>query len=150
ERIFHQELQKQSILIIGAGDMGKACLRHLAKKGAGSITVCNRSFERATELAGEFGGRALRFEDCPTAIAGADIVVTATSLSKTLLHRAEVEVAMTARRNRPLVLIDLSVPRNIDAEVQRLENVYLYGIDDLNAIVREAVLNREQDLALCD
>jgi glutamyl-tRNA reductase len=150
ERIFHQELQKQSILIIGAGDMGKACVRHLAKKGAGSIMVSNRSFERATDLAGEFGGRAVRFEDCLTAMVEADIVVAATSLSKTSWHRAELEVVMSTRRSRPLVLIDLSVPRNIDAEVQRVGNVYLYSIDDLNAIVCEAVLNREQDLALCN
>jgi len=150
ERIFHHELRKQSILIIGAGDIGKACVRHLAKKGAGSILVSNRSSDRATELAGEFGGRAVRFEDFLTAMVEADIVVAATSLSKTLLHRAEVEVAMATRRNRPLVLIDLSVPRNIDAEVQRVENVYLYSIDDLNAIVCATVLHREQDLALCN
>src|SRR5262249_7923213 len=128
----------------------KACVRHLAKKGAGSILVSNRSFERAAELAGEFGGRAVRFEDCLSAMAEVDIVVAATSLSTTLVHRAEVEVAMIPRRNRPLVLIDLSVPRNVDAEVQRVENVYLYGIDDLNAIVCATVLNREQDLALCN
>jgi glutamyl-tRNA reductase len=150
ERIFHRELGKQSILIIGAGDIGKTCVRHLAKKGVGSILVSNRSFERATELAGEFGGRAVRFEDCLTAMAGADIVVAATSLSKALLHRAEVETAMVSRRNRPLVLIDLSVPRNIDVEVQRVENVYLYSIDDLNAIVCQTVIHREQDLALCN
>jgi glutamyl-tRNA reductase len=150
EKIFHHELQKQSILIIGAGDIGKACVRHLAKKGTGSILVCNRSFERATELASEFGGQAVRFEDCLTAMTGADIVVAATGLSKTLLHRAEVEVAMANRRNRPLVLIDLSVPRNIDIEVQRVESVYLYSIDDLNALVCASVHNREQDLALCN
>src|SRR5262249_48605219 len=144
EKIFHDDLRKQSILIIGAGDIGKACVRHLAKKGAGSILVSNRSFERAAELAGEFGGRAVRFEDCLSAMAEVDIVVAATSLSTTLVHRAEVEVAMIPRRNRPLVLIDLSVPRNVDAEVQRVENVYLYGIDDLNAIVCATVLNREQ------
>jgi glutamyl-tRNA reductase len=150
KRIFHDDLRKQSILIIGAGDMSKACVRHLAKKGVGSILVTNRSFERATELASEFGGRAVRFEDRLSAIAGADIVVAATSLSTTLLHRVEVEAAMTNRRDRPLVFIDLSVPRNIDAEVQRIENVYLYSIDDLKAVISATALHREQDLELCD
>src|SRR5262249_24882178 len=110
----------------------------------------NRTFERATELAGEFGGRAVRFEDCLSTMAGVDIVVAATSRSKTLLNRAEVGVAMATRRDRPLVLIDLSVPRNIDAEVQRIENVYLYSIDDLKAVMCATVLNREQDLELCN
>jgi glutamyl-tRNA reductase len=150
ERIFQHDLSKQSIMIIGAGQIGEACVRHLAKKGAGSILVCNRSFERANELARGFGGRAVRFEDCLSAMTDADIVVAATGLPKTLLHRVEVEAAMVTRRNRPLIFIDVSVPRNIDAEVQRLENVYVYNIDDLNAIVGENVRNREQGLALCN
>jgi glutamyl-tRNA reductase len=150
ERIFQHDLSKQTIMIIGAGHMGEACVRHLAKRGTGTILVSNRSFERAKELAGEFGGRAVPFEDRLTAIAGADIVVASTGLPKTLLQRADVEAAMATRRNRSLVFIDLSVPRNIDAEVQYLDNVYLYNIDDLEAIVRENLRNREQDLMLCD
>jgi glutamyl-tRNA reductase len=148
ERIFQHDLSKQSILIIGAGQMGEACVRHMAKKGARSILVSNRSFHRATELAVEFGGRAVQFEDRLTAMAAADIVVASTGSPRTLLELADVEKVMLGRRNRPLVLIDMSVPRNIDAEVQRLENVYLYNIDDLEAIVRKNVSNREQDLAL--
>src|SRR5262249_20995553 len=81
--------------------------------------------------------------------ADVDIVVTATGWPKTLLHRAEVEVVMGARRNRPLVLVDVSVPRNIDTEVHRVENAYLFNIDDLDAIVCENARNREQDLAEC-
>jgi glutamyl-tRNA reductase len=148
-RVFHHDLTKQSILIIGAGQVGEACVRHLAKKGAGSILVSNRSFDRAHELAREFGGRAVRFEDCLMAMADADVVVAATGLPDTLVHRADVEAVMAARRNRPLVLVDLSVPRNIDGGAQRLDNVYLYNIDDLEAIVRENVRSREQELALC-
>jgi glutamyl-tRNA reductase len=150
EKIFRHGLSGQSVMIIGAGHMGEVCVRHLAKKGARSILVANRSFERAAELAGEFGGHAVRFEDCLTAMSAADIIVASTGSSKTLLHRAEIEAAMVIRRNRPLVLIDLSVPRNIDADVVRIENVYLYNIDDLNAIVGENVRNREQDLVLCN
>ena len=148
ERIFDHDLSGQTILIVGAGHIGEACARHLAKKGAVSIMVCNRSFERTEKLAGEFGGKAIRFEDCLRAVADADIVVAATGLPKTLLGRKDVEAAMSARGNRPLVLIDVAVPRNIDPEAQRLHNVYLYNIDDLEAVVRENLHNRRQDLAL--
>jgi glutamyl-tRNA reductase len=150
ERIFQHDLSRRSVIIIGAGQMGEACTRHLAKKGARSIVVSNRSYDRAVELAKELCGRAVRFEDCFTAMADADIVVTSTGCPTTFLHRADLEEVMVRRRNRPLILIDISVPRNIDAEVQRIDNVYLYNIDDLEAIVRENVANREQDLELCN
>jgi len=148
-RVFQQNLSMQSVMIIGAGRMGEACLRHLTKKGARSILVSNRSFDRAAELATQLGGCAVTFEDCLPALAGADIVVTSTRSPKTLLQRADIERVMMHRRNRPLVLIDISVPRNIDPGVQSLENVYLYNIDDLNAVVGENARNRERDLALC-
>ena len=150
EKIFRHDLSKQTVIIIGAGQMGEACVRHLAKKGAQSILVSNRSFDRAVELANEFGGQAVQFESCLAAMADADIVVASTGCPKTLLHRADVEALMKKRRNRPLFLIDISVPRNIDPDVQRLDGVYLYNIDDLEAIVREHVCSREQELAACD
>lgn len=137
-------------MIIGAGQMGEACLRHLTKKGAQSILVSNRSFDRAIELATEFGGTAVRFEGCRAAMAGVDIIIASTCCPKTLLHRADIEEAMASRRNRPLILIDISVPRNIDPEAQGIENVYLFNIDDLNAIAGENVRNRERELALCN
>src|SRR5882724_11577034 len=150
ERIFRHDLSKQSVMIIGAGQMGEACLRHLAKKGARSMVVSNRSFDRAVDLANEFGGRAVRFEDCLPAMADADIVVASTGCPKTLLYRADIELAMQTRRNRPLILIDISVPRNVAPDVQQLDNVYLYNIDDLNAIVCENIRHREQELASCN
>lgn len=149
EKIFQHDLSRQSVIIIGAGHMGEACVRHLAKKGVRCILVSNRSYDRAIELAREFSARAVRFEECLGAIADADIVIASTGCPKTLLYRSDLEKLMAARRNRPLILIDISVPRNIDAAVQRLDNVYLYNIDDLEAIVRENVATREQELALC-
>lgn len=150
EKIFRGDLAERTVIIIGAGQMGEACVRHLAKKGTRSVLVSNRSFERAEALAQEFGGQAVRFDDCLGAMAQADIVVTSTGCPKTLLHRAEVEELMRARHNRPLFLIDISVPRNIDAAVHQLEGVYLYDIDDLETIVRENVRTREQELAACE
>ena len=136
-------------MIIGAGKMGEACLRHLAKKGARSVLVSNRSFERAQGLAAEFGGRAIRLDDCIAAMSEADIVVSSTGCPHTILSRADIEAAMRSRRNRPLVLIDIAVPRDVDPEAQSIPNVYLYNIDDLEAIVRENVRHREQELAQC-
>jgi glutamyl-tRNA reductase len=148
ERIF-KNLAEKTVLIVGAGKMGEACVRHLAKRGASSVLVSNRSFERAQDLAAEFGGRAIRFDDCFTAMEQADIVVTSTGCPHTILHRAEIEQVMAARRNRPLVLVDIAVPRNIDPCVQQIRNVYLYDVDDLEVIVRENVKHREHEVARC-
>ncbi len=150
ERIFRHDLSQHKVIIIGAGQMGETCVRHLAKKGARSILVSNRSFDRALELAGQFGGEAVRFEECLEAVTHVDIVVAATGCPNTLLRRVDVENLMRRRKNRPLFLIDIAVPRNIDAHVQSLEGVYLYNIDDLQALVRENIKSRQQDLAKCD
>jgi glutamyl-tRNA reductase len=149
ERIFDRDLSGKTVMIIGAGKMGEACIRHLAKKGARSVLVSNRSYDRALNLATEFGGHAVRFDDCLQAMAQADIVVSSTGAPQTILHRDDVASVMAGRGNRPLFLIDIAVPRDIDAEVEHLDNVYLYNVDHLEAIVRENVRQREQELARC-
>jgi len=149
QKIFGGNLARQSVMIIGAGKMGEACLRHLSKKGAGSVLVSNRSFDRAESLALEFGGRAIRFEDRLKAMAEADIVVSSTGSSHTLLNRQDMAQVMRSRRNRPLVLIDIAVPRDVAAEVGQVDNVYLYDVDDLEGIVLENVRRRGQELAQC-
>jgi glutamyl-tRNA reductase len=149
ERIF-KNLSDKTVMIIGAGKMGEACVRHLSKKGARSVLVSNRSFERAQSLATEFGGRAIRFDDCLEAMEEADIVVSSTGCPHTILNREDVAKVMAARRNRPLVLIDIAVPRDIAADVQEISNVYLYDVDDLEVIVRENVKHREQEVTRCE
>lgn len=149
ERIF-KNLADKTVLIVGAGKMGEACVRHLSKRGASSVLVSNRSFDRAQALAAEFGGRAIRFDDCLTAMVEADIVVTSTGCPNVILNRADIEKVMPARRNRPLVLIDIAVPRNIATEVQEIDNVYLYDVDDLEVIVRENVKHREHEVTRCE
>src|SRR6185312_12973536 len=149
ERIF-KELSDKTVMIIGAGKMGEACVRHLAKKGARSVLVSNRSFERAQSLAAEFGGRAIHFNDCLTAMAEADIVVCSTGCPHTILHREEIVQVMAARRNQPLALVDIAVPRNIATDVQEINNVYLYDVDDLEIIVRANVKHREQEVVRCE
>lgn len=149
EKIFGADLANQTIMIIGAGKMGEGCVRHLAKKGNRTVLVANRSLARAETLAAEFGGRALGMPDCLSAMVEADIVVSSTGSSELILQRADLEGVMRARRNRRLVLIDIAVPRDIDPGVQAVPGVFLYNIDDLEALVGENVRQREQELARC-
>jgi glutamyl-tRNA reductase len=148
ERIFGSALRDQTVMIIGAGSMAEVCGRHLAKKGARRVLVANRSFDRGQKLAAELGGSALRLEEAANALAGADILITATG-SATLLRRRDVEELMRTRRHRSLVLIDIAVPRNIDPEVNQLDSVYLYNMDDLDAVARQNTQHRERELAAC-
>jgi len=149
DKIFGGNLSEKTVMIIGAGKMGEACIRHLAKKGARSVLVSNRSFDRAQALAEAVGGQAIRFDGCLDALKETDIVVSSTGCPQTILHRQEIQGVMTARRNRPLFLIDIAVPRDIDPAVHGLPNVYLYNIDDLEALVREGLRHREGELSRC-
>lgn len=149
EKVFSGGLAEQTVMIIGAGKMGEACIRHLTKRGAKSVLVSNRSFDRAQGLAAEFGGRAVRFDECISTMADADIVVSSTGCPQTILQRADIEAVMQSRPGRPLVLIDIAVPRDLDPEIQAIPNVYLYDIDDLEAIVHENVKSRSQELTHC-
>jgi glutamyl-tRNA reductase len=149
ERIFEHDLSQKTVMIIGAGKMGEACLRHLSKKGAGSVLVANRSHDRAVALASEFGGRAVSFGDRFAAMAEADIVVSSTGASETILARSDLEKVMALRQDRPLFLVDIAVPRDIDADVQQLPNVFLYNVDHLEEIVRENLKLREREIDIC-
>ncbi|MGA2786912.1 MAG: glutamyl-tRNA reductase [Verrucomicrobiota bacterium] len=150
EKIFAGNLSDKTVMILGAGKMGEACVRHLAKGGTRSVLVANRSLERARALAAEFGGRALPFEERLEAITEADIVVSSTGSPTTVLHKHEIAGILAARSNRPLVLVDIAVPRDIAPDVEELDNVYLYNIDHLEAIVRENSRMREQELSRCN
>ena len=149
EKVFDADLSRKTVMILGAGKMGEACVKHLAKRGAQTVLVANRSFERAEKLAAEFGGRAVRIEDSSSAMTEADILVSSTGSPDIVLKRSDVEMILPARRNRPLVLVDIAVPRDIDPAVAELPDVFLYDIDDLEAVVRENTKNRGQELALC-
>ena len=149
ELIGRTDLSQQSIMVLGPGAMAENCVRLLVKKGAKSIFISNRSFDRALDLAMRCGGEAVCFGYCLFEMRDVDVVIAATSSAETLLGRDDVENLMKARRNRPLLLIDLSVPRNIDPAVGGLENVALYNIDDLESLAREGVQARERELAAC-
>jgi glutamyl-tRNA reductase len=148
--VFDRDLSAKTVMILGAGKMGEACVKHLAKRGAKTVLVANRSVERAEKLAAEFGGRAVRIEDSAAALTEADILVSSTGSPEIVLRREDVAKILPARQNRPLVLVDIAVPRDIDPAVAELPNVFLYDIDDLEAVVRENTKNREQELSLCN
>jgi glutamyl-tRNA reductase len=150
ERILGADFHEKTVMIIGAGKMGEACIRHIAKKGIRSVIVANRTLETAEALAREFGGRAVNYmDDGLAAMQEADIVVSSTGCPETILDQEDVEFVMRQRPNRPLFLIDIAVPRDISAEVQQIENVYLYNIDHLEQLVRENLRLREQEVAGC-
>src|SRR5882724_77117 len=143
------DLSRQSIMVIGAGQMAERCVRLLAAKGVGSILISNRSFDRAFDLAMRCGGEAVCFGDCLFGMRDVDVVIAATSSPESLLTRDDADNLMRSRHRRPLLLIDLSVPRNIDPAVGGLENIALYNIDDLEAVAREGIRNRQRELAAC-
>jgi glutamyl-tRNA reductase len=148
-KILGDDFAGRSIMVIGVGQMAECCVRLLVKKGARSILVSNRSFDRAIDLAMRYGGEAVCFGYCLFEMREVDVVIAATSSAQPLLWRDDVENLMQARRNRQLFLIDLSVPRNIDPAVGELDNVSLYNIDELKAIARQGVHARQRELAAC-
>jgi len=129
------DLQKKRILIVGAGKMGEAAIRHLAETGAESVYVANRSPEAAQELAAQFHGSAVPFEELRQWISRTDIVITSTGATETLVGLPMAQQIMHDRKNEPIVFIDISVPRNVDPAVGTIENIFCYDIDDLGAVV---------------
>ena len=129
------ELEGKNVMLLGAGEMAELAAQHLLGNGVKNIMVANRTFERAEELAREFKGDAIRFEHVPDALVMADILICATGAPSYVVKRDMVGRVLKERRNKPIFMIDISNPRNIDPEVDTLDNVYLYDIDDLQSKV---------------
>jgi glutamyl-tRNA reductase len=149
EKIF-SNLDEHHVMVIGAGDTSEKTARALLSRGAKSLIVSNRSFERASALAQELGGKAVSFDTWAAEFQNIDIVISSTSAPHYVLDREKLEPVMKARRNRPLLLIDIAVPRDIDPEVNFLESVYLYNIDDLQAIADNYLKQRQEEIAKCE
>jgi glutamyl-tRNA reductase len=137
------ELKGRSVLLLGAGKMTELAAKHLRQNGVGQVIVSSRTFHSAVVLAEKVGGEVVNWDDAISQIERVDVVVTGTAAPEPILGRADVHKAMRARRNRPLFLIDLAVPRDVEPEVHSLDNVYLYDIDDLQGVV-EANLGQRQ------
>jgi glutamyl-tRNA reductase len=149
EKIF-SSLNGREVMVIGAGDTSEKTARALLSRGARSIIVANRSPDRAVALAKELGGRAVQFGDWAAEFQKIDIVISSTAAPHHILDRARLEPLMKLRHHRPLLLIDIAVPRDIDPEVNFLENVYLYNIDDLQAIADDYLRLRKEEIARCE
>ncbi|HOW65307.1 MAG TPA: glutamyl-tRNA reductase [Candidatus Paceibacterota bacterium] len=149
EKIF-STLKGQHVMVLGAGDTSEKTARALMSRGAGSLVVSNRTFERAQALAAELGGRAVSFHDWPKIFEPIDIVISCTAAPDYLIDRTLLGPLMKERKNRPLLLIDIAVPRDVQPEVNLLDNVYLYNIDDLQSIADSYLRSRQEEIAHCE
>ncbi|BBD79596.1 glutamyl-tRNA reductase [Aerosticca soli] len=142
EQVF-TDLKQACVLLIGAGDTIELAARHLAEKHVRRLIVANRTLENAQDLAGRHGGYAIALSDLPQHLAEADIVIASTASRTPVLTRTMVERAIAARRRRPMFMVDIAVPRDIDPAVGALDDVYLYGIDDLKQVIDDHLRSRE-------
>jgi glutamyl-tRNA reductase len=138
-------LHARTVLILGAGKMSELTAKHLLALGATSIIVANRTLARGEELAARLGGQAVPFDSFPEAMARADIVIGSTGSPEPVVTREQMAQIMRQRHERPIFLIDIAVPRDVEAGVGDLENVFLYDIDDLSSLVQRSVAERERE-----
>jgi glutamyl-tRNA reductase len=141
------DLAARRVLVIGAGENGELTARALAERGVHTVFVANRRYDRAIGLAQRFGGSAVRFDDLPTELARADIVVSCTASPHQIVDREELELVGAERGQRPLVLIDIAVPRDFDPRVRDLPAIVLYDMDDLQHAVAQRRSVREAEKA---
>jgi glutamyl-tRNA reductase len=140
------DLSKRSALLVGAGETGKLAAKHLLSRSLGGLVIANRTRESAERVAAEVGARVIDFESIPKELAGVDIVLTAVAADRFILKHSDVSGAMSARGNRPLIVIDLGVPRNVDPGVNVIENVFLHDLDALNTIIAQNLGHRESEV----
>ena len=129
------DLKNKIAMLVGAGEMAELAAQHLMNQGVAEVLVANRTFERAVNLARCFNGKPVALEELIPQLEHVDILISSTGSPDIILHRQDVKPIMRKRRNRPLFLIDIAVPRDLDPKLNDLANVYLYGIDDLNNVV---------------
>ena len=146
QRLF-DTIAEQHVLFIGAGEMIELCATHFAAQNPQTMTIANRTLERGEILAHRLNGHAIRLADLPDQLAKFDIVVSSTASSLPIIGLGLVERAIKARRHKPMFMVDLAVPRDIESEVGQLDDVFLYTIDDLGAVVQTGMENRQAAVA---
>jgi glutamyl-tRNA reductase len=142
-----EDLGRTRVLFVGAGEMIELCATHFAARNPKQISIANRTLERGEKLATRFGGSVMRLADLPERLHEFDIVVSCTASSLPIVGLGAVERALKKRRHRPMFMVDLAVPRDIEPEVKQLEDVYLYTVDDLASVVQTAQANRQAAVA---
>ncbi|HEX6623599.1 MAG TPA: glutamyl-tRNA reductase [Pyrinomonadaceae bacterium] len=140
-------LEGRTVFLVGAGEMAELAARHLAKNGASRILFANRTHETARRLAAEFGGESVPYERFPAVLAEADIVICSTGASCHIITPRMARAALKLRRNRPSFFIDISVPRNVDPKVGEVTNLFVFDVDDLEAVVASNLREREREAA---
>jgi glutamyl-tRNA reductase len=143
ERVF-ADLREATVLLIGAGETIELAARHLVDRKARQVIVANRTLEHAQALAARFGGYAIALADLDQHLAEADVVISSTAAREPVLRHAQVEQAIRRRRHRPMFMVDIAVPRDIEAAVGELPDVYLYTIDDLDQVIADGLRSRQQ------
>ena len=146
KRIFG-DMREHKAMLVGAGEMAELAAMHLLQSGINEILVANRTHARGQELAKQFNGRAISFEQMPHYLLDVDIIITSTGSQEPIIRARDIRVALKARKNRPMFFIDIAVPRDIDPDVNGLDNVYLYDIDDLREVVEENLATRRDEAA---
>jgi glutamyl-tRNA reductase len=138
-------LEEKKVLLIGAGEMAELAVEHLIRNRSGEVFVANRTFERGLELAKRFKGKAIRLEEVSESLKEVDIVISSTGAPGFILNRDQVKSVMRVRKNRPVFFIDIAVPRDIDPDINRLSNAYVYDIDDLKNVIDENIEDRNRE-----
>ncbi len=142
-----EDLSETRVLFVGAGEMIELCATHFAAKTPKAIAIANRTLERGEKLATQFGGEVMRLADLPERLHEFDVVVSCTASTLPLIGLGAVERALKQRKHRPMFMVDLAVPRDIEPEVKSLEDVYLYTVDDLSVVVQTGQANRQAAVA---
>ncbi len=142
-----EDLTKVKVLFVGAGEMIELAATHFSAKNPKSIAIANRTIERGEKLASRFGGEVMRLSDLPTRLAEFDVIVSCTASTLPIIGLGAVERAVKARKHRPMFMVDLAVPRDIEPEVKDLEDVYLYTVDDLATVVQTGQAHRQAAVA---
>ena len=143
KRIF-DDLSKRTTLLIGTGEMGELAARHLISSGIKEIVVAGRSESNTRALAAKLGGRPIKMEEVPYFLRYVDVVISATGSSDFIIRKHHLQEALKLRRNEPMFMIDIAVPRDIDPRVEEMENIYLYDIDDLRGVTEENIKERRR------
>lgn len=144
-RKIFDRLDNKGVMIIGAGEMCELAARHFVSNGISKVLVTNRTFERAEKLAAEFNGKAVPFDSFVDHLAEVDIVMTSTGAPNFILGKRQMEEVLKRRKNRPMFLIDIAVPRDIDPKVNNISNTYLYDVDDLQGVVQANLKERQKE-----
>ncbi len=139
------DMSRNKAMLVGAGEMAELAAAHLVNAGISEILVANRTYSRAQELAARFKGRAIMFEELTRRLPEVDIVISSTGATDAVIRARDVKPVLRERRNRPMFFIDIAVPRDIDPDVNALDNVYLYDIDDLKEVVEENLAQRRDE-----